>query len=65
MAWRPDQPYNQLPPLPPAKEVTETLGILKACIPARAALAASISSACPSRLERSGWLDQPRPASWL
>jgi len=39
MAWRPDQPYNQLPPLPPAKEVTETLGILKACIPARAALA--------------------------
>lgn len=39
MAWRPDQPYNQLPPLPPAKEVTETLAILKACIPARAALA--------------------------
>src|SRR5690554_8220435 len=39
MAWRPDQPYNQLPPLPPAKEVTDTIDILKACIPARAALA--------------------------
>lgn len=39
MAWRADQPYNQLPPLPPAREVTETLDILKACIPARAALA--------------------------
>lgn len=39
MPWRPDQPYNQLPPLPPAKEATETLDILKACIPARAALA--------------------------
>jgi len=39
MAWRPDQPYNQLPLLPPAKEATETLAILKACIPARAALA--------------------------
>lgn len=39
MAWRPDKPYNQLPPLPPAKAPTETLDILKACIPARAALA--------------------------
>ena len=39
MAWRPDQPYNHLPPLPPAKEATENLRILKACIPARAALA--------------------------
>lgn len=39
MAWRPDQPHNLLPPLPPAKEATETLDILKACIPARAALA--------------------------
>ncbi|WP_028670534.1 protein adenylyltransferase Fic [Saccharospirillum impatiens] len=39
MAWRPDEPYNQLPLLPPAKASTETLGILKACIPARAALA--------------------------
>lgn len=34
-----DQPCNQLPSLPPAKEATETLDILKACIPARAALA--------------------------
>lgn len=39
MAWQPDQPYNQLPPLPPAREAMETLVILKACIPARAALA--------------------------
>lgn len=39
MAWQPDQPYNQLPPLPPAREAMEALDILKACIPARAALA--------------------------
>ena len=39
MTWRPDEPYNLLPPLPPAKETTETIEILKACIPARAALA--------------------------
>lgn len=39
MAWRPEEPYNQLPLLPPAKASTETLSILKACIPARAALA--------------------------
>lgn len=39
MAWQPDQPYNQLPQLPPRKEAIETLEILKACIPARAALA--------------------------
>lgn len=39
MAWRPDQPYNQLPPLPPAVETTETIDVLKACISARAALA--------------------------
>lgn len=39
MAWQPNQSYNQLPPLPPAQESTETLDILKACIPARAALA--------------------------
>jgi Fic family protein len=39
MAWRADQPYNQLPPLPPASEATETRDVLKACIPARAALA--------------------------
>lgn len=39
MAWRPDQPYNQLPPLPPAVETTDTIDVLKACITARAALA--------------------------
>jgi Fic family protein len=37
-AWRPDQPYNDLPPLPPAREV-ETRLVLKQCIAARAALA--------------------------
>jgi Fic family protein len=36
--WRPDRPYNQLPPLPPPVEL-ETRAILKRCIPARAALA--------------------------
>lgn len=39
MAWQADQPYNQLPPLPPAEEALETVAILKACIRARAALA--------------------------
>jgi Fic family protein len=39
MTWRADQPYNALPLLPPATEQVETLGILKACISARAALA--------------------------
>jgi Fic family protein len=36
--WRPGQPYNDLPPLPPAAEV-ETRPVLKQCIAARAALA--------------------------
>lgn len=36
--WRPDHPYNDLPPLPPAAEV-ETRPVLKQCIAARAALA--------------------------
>ncbi|MBA3979871.1 MAG: addiction module protein [Alcanivorax sp.] len=39
MAWEADKPHNLLPPLPPARETTETVAILKACIPARAALA--------------------------
>ena len=39
MSWRADQPYNTLPPLPPAINQVETVDILKACIPARAALA--------------------------
>ncbi|SNX60658.1 Fic family protein [Nitrosomonas ureae] len=37
-AWRPDQPYNDLPLLPPATEL-ETRAVLKQCIAARAALA--------------------------
>lgn len=36
--WRPDQPYNALPDLPPANEL-ETRVVLKQCIGARAALA--------------------------
>ena len=38
MTWRPDQPHNALPPLPPAGEI-ETKAVLKRCISARAALA--------------------------
>jgi len=38
MAFRPDRPYNGLPPLPPAADI-ETKRVLKACIEARAALA--------------------------
>jgi Fic family protein len=36
--WQPEQPYNDLPLLPPSKEV-ETHVVLKHCIAARAALA--------------------------
>ena len=36
--WRPDQPHNQLPKLPPAAEL-ESRAVLKSCIEARAALA--------------------------
>lgn len=39
MSWRPDQAYNELPPLPPPMEAVETRAVLKACITARAALA--------------------------
>lgn len=39
MSWWADQPYNDLPRLPPAIDVLETTAVLKACIPARAALA--------------------------
>lgn len=39
MPFRPDRPYNDLPGLPPYAEV-ETRAILKACIEARASLAA-------------------------
>lgn len=38
LAWRPDQPCNDLPHLPPAIEL-ETRSVLKQCIAARAALA--------------------------
>ncbi len=38
MSWQPDQPYNVLPHLPPAIEL-ESIALLKACIPARVALA--------------------------
>ncbi len=38
MTWQPDQAYNHLPPLPPIAEI-ESKNVLKACIPARAALA--------------------------
>ncbi len=38
VVWRPDSPFNELPPLPPASEL-ESKAILKQCIPARAALA--------------------------
>ena len=30
VAWRPDRPHNQLPPLPPAQEL-ESRQVLKAC----------------------------------
>ena len=36
--WRPELPHNQLPTLPPAREL-ESHAVLKACIEARAALA--------------------------
>lgn len=38
MSFRPDTPYNALPPLPPREDV-ESKTVLKACINARAALA--------------------------
>lgn len=38
MYWQPDQPHNTMPLLPPAINL-ETPSILKACIPARVALA--------------------------
>lgn len=38
MTWQQDQPYNDLPGLPP-KTALDSTSILKACIPARAALA--------------------------
>ncbi|PCI51794.1 MAG: addiction module protein [Moraxellaceae bacterium] len=39
MTWQPGQPFNELPLLPPPRHVTESIVVLKACTPARAALA--------------------------
>lgn len=39
MIWQADRPYNELPPLPPAREAIENIDTLRACISARAALA--------------------------
>lgn len=39
MTFRPDRPYNDLPPLPPKTEI-ETKAVLRACIAARASVAA-------------------------
>jgi len=38
LVWRPSQPFNDLPRLPPPFDL-ETKAILKRCIPARAVLA--------------------------
>lgn len=38
IVWCPEQPYNDLPPLPPARDI-ETKAVLRRCITARAALA--------------------------
>ena len=39
MTWQANIPFNEMPKLPPSAEVIENIAILKACIPARAALA--------------------------
>ena len=39
MTWQAEQPYNQLPILPPNLNTIETKAVLKACISARAAVA--------------------------
>ncbi len=39
MSWRADHPYNDLPLLPPDIKILDDVSILKACIPARAAIA--------------------------
>lgn len=39
MNWNPENPYNELPILPPDLERIETRSVLKACISARAAIA--------------------------
>lgn len=39
MSWQAEVPFNNMPLLPPSVEHVESIRILKACIPARAALA--------------------------
>lgn len=39
MSWQPETPFNNMPLLPPPSAAYESIAILKACIPARAALA--------------------------
>ena len=39
MNWSADLPYNNLPILPPDRSMLDDIDILKACIPARAAIA--------------------------
>ena len=39
MSWQAETSYNNMPLLPPAIDSIESIRILKACIPARAALA--------------------------
>lgn len=39
MTWKPEVPHNSIPLLPPPTETFESIAVLKACIPARAALA--------------------------
>lgn len=39
MSWQAETPFNNMPLLPPAIDNVESIPILKACIPARAALA--------------------------
>lgn len=38
MSWAPDQPYNEIPPLPPKVDL-ETKAVLRQCVRSRAALA--------------------------
>lgn len=39
MSWQAELPFNEMPTLPPRVDAIESIAILKACIPARAALA--------------------------
>ena len=65
MPLNPDQPYNDLPDLPPAPQL-ETTPVLKACIEARAALAALQQAASlipnPTVLINTMPLSRPRQA---